>query len=279
MALPILQNWKTYFINPDEGLGSSYERIILNRLLIAIVEKYGIKSVLEVPVFGFTGITGLNSVELMRKGCRVTLAEHDSERAGMIKQVHDDMGLDSEVISVQSYESLPFENHSFDLSWNFSAMWFVSDVHLFLKELLRVTGKVIMICVPNQSGLGYKWQEANSYIPEGISFHPDFINPATIIDIMAKQDWELVQEDYIDCPPWPDIGMSKEKFIGKLLGTDKNNKLKATKKSPVSIVNYYCGKDDDFPVRMLRYSYLENYAPKMFKKFWSHHRWMLFIRK
>jgi SAM-dependent methyltransferase len=278
MALPILQNWKSYFTNPDEGLGSSYERIMLNRLLLSIVKKFDIQTVLEVPVFGFTGITGLNSVELIRKGCKVVLAEHDSERSAMIKKVHEKMNLECDVVTVQSYESLPFADHSFDMTWNFSALWFVSDINEFLEELLRVTGTVMLLCVPNQSGIGYKWQESHSDIPGCISFHPEFINPKTIIDIMINHGWKLVQSDYFDCPPWPDIGMSKEKFFGKLLGKTSNDELTTSLKAPVSIVKYYCGTDDDFPTRMLKYSLLENYAPKLFKKFWSHHRWMLFIR-
>ena len=33
MAVPIINDWVKYYTNPDEGLGSSYERIVLNQLL------------------------------------------------------------------------------------------------------------------------------------------------------------------------------------------------------------------------------------------------------
>jgi hypothetical protein len=38
-ALPILDTWKDYFlVDRNEGLGSSYERIMLNRMLSELYE-------------------------------------------------------------------------------------------------------------------------------------------------------------------------------------------------------------------------------------------------
>lgn len=38
MAIPIINNWRSYFEHGDEGLGSSYERIILNNVLLDVVK-------------------------------------------------------------------------------------------------------------------------------------------------------------------------------------------------------------------------------------------------
>jgi SAM-dependent methyltransferase len=279
MALPILESWKTYFDNHNEGLGSSYERVILNNLLLSLKVEYDITEVIEVPIFGFTGITGLNSLDLYSHGCNVTLIDQNPERVDKVRQIFEFMHQEVQVLTVNSYSTLPFKEKNFDMAWNFSALWFVEDLNLFLSELSRITRKIILLCVPNQSGLGYLWQKTHTDIPEGICFHEEYINPILIKQIMNRIGWRFVREAYIDCPPWPDIGMSKEKFMRNLLGktetiTKENNRVK-----PISIIDYYRGLDNGFPGRMLKYSILEKIAPLLFKKFWSHHKWMLFENK
>jgi ubiquinone/menaquinone biosynthesis C-methylase UbiE len=277
MALPIINDWKDYFKDHNEGLGSSYERIILNYLLDRIISNYGIKTVLEAPSFGFTGITGLNSMKLIKDGCDVTLIDHDSERIELMKNMIISLNESCQIIKVSSYSKLLIEDKSIDMSWNFSALWFVEDLMPFLSELTRITNKVILICVPNQSGFGYKWQKANSHIPEGIVFNENFISPILIKAIMKRLDWQFIDEDYFDCPLWPDIGMSKEKFFNGLLHkTPDSNKLVKSRKA-ISIVDYYKGVDSNFPQRMMKYAFFERHAPRIFKMIWSHHKWMLFI--
>jgi len=276
MALPILNNWETYFDDYNEGLGSSYERIILNKLLLRLVKEYEVKEVLEAPIFGFTGITGLNSIELKRHGCNVTLLDDNAERIPKVRHIHASMNQNLEVVEVQSYNILPFEDNRFDMAWNFSALWFVQDLRLFLSEFTRVSQKIVLLCVPNQYGLGYKWQKSHTDIPEGIHFNVSYIDPPLIKYIMRKLNWRLISEAFIDCPPWPDIGMSKEKFFGKITGRKSTEKLVKDPANKVSIVDYYKGNDPGFPAKMEKYAFLENNAPGAFKKIWSHHKWMLF---
>ena len=65
MAIAILDRWRFYFdVNRAEGLGSSYERVVLNRKLDDIRQQYHISTVLEAPAFGFTGLSGINSMDL-----------------------------------------------------------------------------------------------------------------------------------------------------------------------------------------------------------------------
>ncbi len=276
MALPILHDWDSYFDNHHEGLGSSYERIILNKLLLNLKRRYKFTSVLEAPCFGFTGISGLNSIVLSRSGCRVTLLDNDPRRVERIRQIHQDLNADIEVQSISSYHQLPFTDRAFDFSWNFSALWFVDDLTAFLAELNRVTAKAILLCVPNRQGIGYKWQKAHSDIPAGLVFNEQNIDLELLKSEMNKLNWVLIREDYIDCPPWPDIGMSKEKFLGGYLSRVKVNKFNDKPSKQVSIMDFYRGKDSKFAKRMLKYSILENHAPTCFKKLWSHHFWMLF---
>jgi hypothetical protein len=155
-------------------------------------------------------------------------------------------------------------------------MWFLDDMETFLKELTRVTSKIIMICVPNRSGFGYLIQRYISGVDLKKLLREEFINPQNIIKSLAVLGWELIERNYIDCPPWPDIGMAKEDFLRKFgLGfLDQKNK---TDVPFYSIMDFYSNKDNNFARKMLKYAWLENVAPKFFKYFWAHHQYLIFI--
>ena len=94
---------------------------------------------------------------------------------------------------------------------------------------------------------------------------------------MQQNGWMLLKDSFIDCPPWPDIGMNKELFIAKLIGKQPSPKATSPKES-ISIMPYYEGKDPGFQERMLHFSWLERIAPNFFKQYWAHHRYLAFIR-
>lgn len=279
MAIPIYKMWKRYFDeDPNEGLGSSYERIVLNRKLELIVQRFQISSVLEVPSFGFTGISGINSMGLARIGCQVTLVDHDQERLKKIQNIWNKVRLPVQAVLLKQYEVLPFADDSFDFSWNFAAIWFVEDLQAFLSELSRVTRKVIAIFVPNRLGLGYIIQKLSAKQELENYFHEEHIVPGNIKKSMDKLGWRLVEKDFIDCPPWPDIGMPKEKFLERFK-IKKLVKQEASSRQPLTILNYYMNIDPDFPQRMMRYYWFEKYSPWLIKRFWAHHRYFLFVKE
>ena len=273
MAIPILKAWENYFIDRDEGLGSSYERVILNNKLEHICKEFQINNLLEIPVFGFTGLSGINSLHAAIKGQEVTIADNNEKRIDLIKSVWHETGKEADVHMVGNFSPLPFPDKKFDMSWNFSALWFVDNLSDFLKELVRVTKKVIFICVPNISAIGYISQkylgkeDLKKYLKEENIFSHN------IKKSMADFGWKLTDSNYIDCPPWPDIGMAKKKFLSIFcLGW-----LVKEKKDNLSIMDYYTGKDPAFPEKMMKYYFFEKYAPRFIKKLWAHHRYFLYI--
>src|SRR4030042_5465802 len=72
--------WKRWMTDYNEGLGLVYERFVLNDLLERLRLRYGVASVLEVPLYGMAGVSGINSVALAQAGCAVTLVDVDGER-------------------------------------------------------------------------------------------------------------------------------------------------------------------------------------------------------
>lgn len=273
MAIPIIKNWKKYFHNPDEGLGSSYERIILNIKLEQICKNFNITSVLEAPAFGFTGLSGINSLQLAKKGCKITLIDHDSLRLEKINKLWLKLNFELNSRYLSEYNNLPFKDNEFDMSWNFSALWFVENLEIFLTQLTKVTNKVIFICVPNTTGIGYLTQKyfGKKELEEDIN--EEYIKPKYFTKILNNLGWILLRDDFIDCPPWPDIGMPKEKFLNKFgIKMNSNNNSE-----PLSIIDYYNDQKPDFADNMLKYYWFEQNVPNIIKKFWAHHHYYIFV--
>ena len=90
-------DWRGYFVDPDEGLGTVYERFALDKVLDAAIAATGSTSVLHAPLFGMMGIPGLDAVFLARRGMRVGLLDVDGERLEAVHNQWRDLGLDPEV--------------------------------------------------------------------------------------------------------------------------------------------------------------------------------------
>ncbi len=277
MAIPIIHDWRKYFSDPHEGLGSSYERIVLNQMLLDYTQQYKIQSIIETPSFGFTGLSGINLLALAQKGCCISLEDHDAERIELIRQLWENLSLPLEIRFNSDYRQLDYPDNHFDMGYNFSAMWFTQDIKQFLYELCRVCSKLIIICVPNRKGIGYRMQIKDYHPDVYPKLKPHHIDPASIRHIMSDNGWIMLEDSFIDCPPWPDIGMNKELFLSKLIKRELPAK-KARPKAAVSIMPYYEGKDSHFAERMLRYSLLERLAPVCFKQYWAHHRYLVFTK-
>ena len=195
MAIPIINDWEKYFTDPHEGLGSSYERVVINNLLKRTADRYGVKSVLESPSFGFTGISGINLLSLADLGIRVYLEDHDERRLDLIGKLWSELGRPLQTAYNRDYRKLDYPDSSIDMYFSFSALWFAQDLPCFLREVSRVTDKVIFISVPNITGLGYKMQ-IKDYSPQK---YPDLrlgnIDRKSMIFILGKLGWNCVRRD------------------------------------------------------------------------------------
>lgn len=279
MAIPIIHDWEKYFHDPHEGLGSSYERIVLNDILDGVCAKYNVQSVLESPSFGFTGLSGINLVHLAQKGISIHLQDNNAKRLEMIKATWQEMDAHLECSFNADFRVLDFQDNEFDMSFSFSALWFTQDLATYLRELARITRKVIFISVPNRDGIGYRMQ-LRDYSPQR---YPELcishIDPTSIRYLLAKHGWVLGDAGYFDCPPWPDFGMAKESFAQRLLGKESapsSVECNPSNSNPVTIMKYYQGNDPGFPHRMRRFGLVESLAPVWFKRLWAHHYYMVF---
>ena len=62
--------WRKYLTDYNEGLGLVYERFVLNDFLDDLRRRQNIRSVLEAPLYGMAGVSGINDVMLARTNSR-----------------------------------------------------------------------------------------------------------------------------------------------------------------------------------------------------------------
>jgi hypothetical protein len=269
-------NWQKYFIDHNEGIGTTYERFILHRYFEKLMQRCQIKSVLESPSFGMTGISGINCLWWAENGTHVTIIDDDEERLNLASGVWSNLALQAKFDFQRDFLLLPYEARSFDMSWNFAALRFLSDIPAFIKELTRVTKKVIFLCVPNRSNIFHICRSTNKKNHSIDDKQDD--SALNIKHVMMQLNWELLEEGYLDVPPWPDIAMAKEDMLRRMGLGFIADRLQKRDNAGICILDFFNGKDPQMETRILRYDLLEN-LPNWIKKFWAHHQYFIFLPK
>lgn len=200
----------------DTGLGTTYERWALNRYLVRLHLQLGLRTVLEGPGDGMTGINGLNSLVLGLLGTRVSLVLPGSmvlpaerERASLARETWAHHASESvlEISDVDELDKLPFESDSFDLAWNFNVMTRQADPEAALAEMVRVSKRYALIFVPNRLNYGFGLHRLHHRVAAQPWDHGrvDLMSPRPWIDMFHRQGLKLLETVWLDCPWWPDI--------------------------------------------------------------------------
>ena len=102
--------------------------------------------------------------------------------------------------------SFPFEDHSFDLSWNFCIVEHLKDPIVLADEMKRVSENYVLFMTQNFYNIGtiphllyhiYQWQGWNHGSFSWMTF-------SGIKKIARKLELTVIEEGVIDVPPWPD---------------------------------------------------------------------------
>ncbi len=269
--------WRRYLTDYNEGLGLVYERLVLNDYLDRIVNRHNIHTVLEAPIFGMAGVSGINSVHLAQRGAAVTLVDHHPERLAGIERIWGELGLRATFICHSDFAHLPFPDHSFDLTWEWAGLWYLQDAEGLLKELARISRKLIFVAMPNRIQVGYLMRK---YLLER-----DFVNSVDenwadikrIRRVLQQAGITFVDEGVLDVPPWPDTVMPAAQVLQRL--GIKSKKLDAQFTGAGwnwSTMDYYLGRRPELKSRIDRYTFLEHAPiPWQIKAIWAHHRYLL----
>ncbi len=269
------ERWRKNLTDYNEGLGLVYERLMLNDFLDSLGKKYRIESALEAPIYGMAGVSGINSVILARNGVSVTLVDDNAERLEHIERIWSELNLAAHFNFQSPISNLPFPNKSFDLAWNWAALWYLPDAEKLIGELVRVSRKLVFIAMPNRAQVGYLMRK---YVLE-----KDFVryvdeawaNIKRVKKILSDWDCEIIDEGVLDVPPWPDtvmpatevlkrLGIQSKQMQARFEGDDWN----------WSSMEYYLGKKPELKAQMDRYAFLERAPlPWQIKSIWAHHRY------
>jgi len=149
-----MKTWKKYLANHHEGIGTVYERFMLNRFFEKFLLSHRIGSVLEAPIGGMVGVPGINSVFLSRRGIKVEINDTDRERLKHVQRLLKGLG-GAITAKYADASCLPYADNSFDLVWNFGVLWFYPDADKLIREMARVSRRYVLLFIPNRVQLAY----------------------------------------------------------------------------------------------------------------------------
>ena len=193
--------------NLDEGMGTAYERAVIDDYFRRLQAKYNVGTVLESPADGVTGVPGINSLEFARQGGSVWLANPSQRMLNSARSVWEWHGLIDRVRFARCHaDSLPFGDGAFDLVWNYCMFERFREPGPMLAEMKRVARRYVLIMTQNahtpgaavhglyHSVCGLEWDHGHR---EQMTF--DALRTAT-----GQQGLRILEEGTLDVPPWLD---------------------------------------------------------------------------
>ena len=280
--------WKQYLSDYNEGLGLVYERFVLNDFLQALCQEHGIQSVLEAPLFGMAGVSGINSVTLAQAGVDVTLVDDHHERLTGVQRIWDELNLPARFVHHADWGQLPFPDDSFDLAWNWAALWHLSDrspegaqrPEALLREMARVSRRVVFVAMPNRAQVGYLLRK---YVLER-----EFVNDVDerwadigrVRRVLEGAGLRIVDQGVLDVPPWPDTVMPASEVLKRLgIRSERLEGQFSGDSWQWSTMAFYLGQQPDLYDRVMRYAWLDRAPiPWRIKAVWAHHRYVLGVK-
>lgn len=272
--------WRKYLTDYNEGLGLVYERFVLNDFLEALRQRYQIQSVLEAPLYGMAGVSGINDVALARQGVAVTMVDDNEERLQGVQRIwEEDLRLPVNLVHTppDRWQALPFADGSFDLTWQWAGLWYIENPAGLLRELVRTSRNLVFVAMPNNLQVGY-WLRKLVIDREFFAHHDEqWTDISRLRRILEIEGVEIIEQGVLDTPPWPDTVMPANEVLKRLGIQSKQLEQQFTGDNwQWSTMAYYLGKEPDLYDRVIKYAWLDHARlPWQVKAIWAHHRYLL----
>jgi hypothetical protein len=274
-------NWKTFFFDENEGKGTLYDRLILHSFFDRFIENNNIRTALDCPSFGMTGFSGINSLYLAKKGIRVTVADDNPERLLWTRKLWEKIGMEGAAtfVQVDDWLNLPFKDDSFDLVWNLSSLWHLSEYEVpgLVRELGRVYRQILFISVHNAKQLAYPMYKKFDADFFG-KVNEEFCNEEYLTDLFYRKlgTADIFEKGYFVMTPWPGLIVKKEEiFGGSKLGRDQAAMLENENMKTPEYITYLMNPEDK---TMHNLMFLEK-LPNFLKKYWAHLTYYIFQKR
>jgi hypothetical protein len=272
--------WRKYLTDYNEGLGLVYERFVLNDFLDALRRRHAIRSVLEAPLYGMAGVSGINDVVFANAGVQVTMVDDTPERAHGVQRIwREDLRLPAEVVCIppDRWGSLPFADRSFDLTWQWAGLWYIQDPAGLLAELVRTSRNLVFVAMPNNIQVGY-WMRKLVIDRQFFAEHDEtWTDIGRIRRVLEAAGVEIVEQGVLDVPPWPDTVMPANEVLKRLGIRSRQLEEQFTGDGwRWSTMAYYLGQEPELYDRVIKYAWLDHAPlPWQIKSVWAHHRYLL----
>lgn len=269
----------------NEGIGTAYDRFVLDEFFRRYVKEYGLQRVIEFPADGMTGIVGMNSVELGRLGVEVTLANPSPRMLDYGVDVWRHFGLEKQVRMLRGeMDRLPVEDGAFDLAWNFCMFERFQSPEILVREMARVSKRFVFICTQSKNTPGtplHAWYHKIHGI-EWDHGELEFMALPKIRQCVAAAGLEIVDEGGLDIPPWmdtQDMPLSTDiKTLLKPFGI-KWDWSSSPKTNGTTSASASHGSSSSSSGTMQRLYELEQTLPRWFSLWQAHHYYILATKK
>ena len=275
-------DWRSYVEDPDEGLGTVYERFALDDVLADAVDRTGATSVLHAPLFGMMGFPGLDAVTLARSGVRVGLLDFDAERLEAVVAQWAELGLHPETHLVEGDDPRQWPRTlpaSYDLVFSFAALWWFDDPWEVLTAQARWAKKGVLACVPNKN-VFMRMRALLWHRQLFEELNEEALDRQRLERAGREAGLEPVATGLFDIPPFPDTSVPLAKVVRAALG--KRSAATAADSGSEgawawSILPYLRGEDPEMPDRVARLARWERFLPAAVAPGLAHHRYVLFV--
>ncbi len=211
--------WRKYLTDYNEGLGLVYERFVLNDFLDGLRRQYEIRSVLEAPLYGMAGVSGINSVIFTQNEVKVTAVDDNAERIAGVRRIwREELKLPVNLvhISPHAWHRLPFAGKRFDLTWEWAGLWYIQNPAGLLRELVRTSRNLVFVAMPNRIQVGY-WLRKLAINRAFFDDHDErWCDITRIRYILENAGVHIIDEGVLDVPPWPDTVMPANEVLKRL---------------------------------------------------------------
>jgi SAM-dependent methyltransferase len=263
-------------IDLDEGIGTVYERRLIDAYLHKLMQVYGVQSVLETPADGVTGVPGINSLEFARRGGHVTLANPVPAMLEKAALVWSRQGLrDQAEFHHAEADSLPFDDDQFDLVWNFCMFERFNPPDTVLGEMARVAKGYVMIMNQNYRNWGtpvHKLYHSLANLEWDHGYVP-LMSSEAIVAAMERLGLKVLEVGYIDTPPWMDTwDMPLRGALKGVLGRLGMTWEWKSNQKPVE-ENKASGTGQETMLRL--FEWVEHNLPAWFARSQTHHYYVL----
>jgi hypothetical protein len=190
-------------LTQDRGLGTAYERYCLYQLIDAWAKRFEVTSLLEGPVDGMAGVSGVHGVGLAKRGVSVVSAVPSEAHALVTRGVYETCGASADVIVASDGEVATLPRA--DMVICYHALGFVGDWRQYLAEVAKLARKVLVVAVCNPDNWGVSVMQTRARLRGNKGAGPP---ESWRTEILAPELWRVgrvSEHTYFDCPWWPDL--------------------------------------------------------------------------